>query len=131
MVPAAGPDPSTPPRFLRLPALTPLPSEVRTRPLALIEKAGLGFDAEGNEVEGPVEALLGIVTADGHADGRLWMDEVTENPGVGDTEVWEIYNTTADAHPMHVHELAFEVVNRQGLLLGGAEGEDVVQPIQL
>ena len=131
MVPAAGPDPSTPPRFLRLPALTPLPSEVRTRPLALIEKAGLGFDAEGNEVEGPVEALLGIITADGHADGRLWMDAVTENPGVGDTEVWEIYNTTADAHPMHVHELAFEVVNRQGLLLGGAEGEDVVQPIQL
>ena len=59
------------------------------------------------------------------------MDEVTENPEVGDTEVWEIHNTTADAHPMHVHELAFEVVNRQGLLLGGAEGEDVVQPIKL
>ena len=45
---------------------------------------------------------------------RLWMDPVTENPGVGDTEVWEIYNTTADAHPMHIHELAFEVVDRAG-----------------
>jgi spore coat protein A len=34
---------------------------------------------------------------------------------VGDTEVWEFYNLTADAHPMHVHEAAFEVVNRQAV----------------
>jgi spore coat protein A len=128
VVPARGSDPTTPPQWLRLPALTPLPREVRTRPLALIEKAGVGFDADDNEVEGPIEALLGIVRADGHTKARLWMDEVTENPGVGDTEVWEIYNTTADAHPIHIHELTFEVVNRQDLLL---DEEEVVQPIQL
>jgi FtsP/CotA-like multicopper oxidase with cupredoxin domain len=128
VVPARGPDPTTPPRWLRLPALTPLPHQVRTRRLALIEKAGVGFDADGNRVEGPVEALLGIVNADGHTDGRLWADRVTENPGVGDTEVWEIYNTTADAHPIHIHELTFEVVNREGLVL---DEEEVVQPIQL
>ena len=40
---------------------------------------------------------------------------MTENPKLGDTEVWEFYNFTADAHPMHVHEVAFEVVNRQAL----------------
>ena len=50
-------------------------------------------------------------------------------PGLGATEVWELYNTTADAHPMHIHEVAFEVVNRQGLVLD-EEGE-VVEPIQL
>ena len=71
VVPARGPDPTTPPQWLRLPALTPLPSEGLTRRLALIEKAGVGFDADGNEVEGPIEALLGIVTDDGHTDGRL------------------------------------------------------------
>ena len=42
-----------------------------------------------------------------------WMHEVTENPQVGDTEVWEFYNFTADAHPMHVHEVVFQVVDRQ------------------
>ena len=31
--------------------------------------------------------------------------------------MWEFYNTTGDAHPMHVHEVAFEVVNREGLVL--------------
>ena len=59
----------------------------------------------------------------------MWADEVTENPAVGATEVWEIYNTTADAHPMHIHEVVFEVVNRQGLVLDD-DGE-VATPIQL
>jgi spore coat protein A, manganese oxidase len=54
---------------------------------------------------------------------------VTENPAVGATEVWEIYNTTADAHPMHIHEIAFEVVNREGLIVN-TEGE-VTEPIRL
>ena len=30
--------------------------------------------------------------------------------------MWEFYNFTADAHPIHIHEVAFEVVNRQGLI---------------
>jgi FtsP/CotA-like multicopper oxidase with cupredoxin domain len=128
VVPAVAPDPTTPPQFLQLPAITPLPAETRTRPLALIERADIGHNAAGEPVEGPVEALLGVLT-DGLAVERLWMDPVTENPAVGDTEVWAIYNTTADAHPMHIHELAFEVVNREGLMLD--EDGEVVQPVQL
>jgi spore coat protein A, manganese oxidase len=58
----------------------------------------------------------------------MWADEVTENPNVGDTELWELYNTTADAHPMHIHEVVFEVVDRQGLAL---DGDEVAEPIQL
>ena len=80
----------------------------------------MGFDAADEPVEGPVEALLGTV-ADGVWTERMWMDPVTENPAVGATEVWEIYNTTADAHPMHIHEIAFEVVNREGLVSTGDE----------
>ena len=125
--PARSRDTTTPPQFLRLPALRPLPVEQRTRPLALIEIAGIGSDAHGTEVEGPVQAVLGVVEA-GLTVGRAYMDPVSENPGVGDVEVWEIYNTTEDAHPIHVHQVAFEVVNRQGLLVAGG---NVVQPIQV
>jgi FtsP/CotA-like multicopper oxidase with cupredoxin domain len=128
VVPAVAPDPTTPPQFLVLPALTRLTGGT-ARPLALIEKAAVGFDEAGREVEGPVEALLGEVDASGMLLERKWTDPVTENPAVGATEVWEFYNTTADAHPMHVHEVTFQVVNREGLLLDG-DGE-VVQPIQL
>ena len=61
VVPALTADATTPPQFLQLPAITPLPAATVTRQVAMIEKAGVGFDAEGEEVEGPVEALLGTV----------------------------------------------------------------------
>jgi spore coat protein A, manganese oxidase len=128
VVPAVAPDPTTPPEFLVLPTITPLPPEDNTRPLALIEESAIGFDAAGEEVDGPVEALLGTLE-DGEASPQGWHVAVTETPAVGDTEVWEFYNTTGDAHPMHIHEVAFEVVNREGLVLD-EEGE-VVQPVQL
>ena len=129
VVPAVDVDDSTPPQFLQLPELTPLPEATLTRPLALIEKMGMGHDADGNEVEGPVEALLGTVDVDGFTEEKLWMDAVSENPAIGATEVWEFYNTTGDAHPMHVHEVVFEVVNREGLV---TDGDDEVEvPIQL
>jgi FtsP/CotA-like multicopper oxidase with cupredoxin domain len=128
VVPASAADDSTPPRFLQLPAISPLPAATLTRQLALIEEASEGEDEEGDKFEGPVEALLGTITA-GVWTERKWMDPITENPAVGATEVWEIYNTTADAHPMHVHEIAFEVVNREGLVLN--DEEEVIEPIQL
>jgi FtsP/CotA-like multicopper oxidase with cupredoxin domain len=36
----------------------------------------------------------------------------TEIPAVGDTEIWEIINITADAHPMHTHLTSFQVIDR-------------------
>ncbi len=41
------------------------------------------------------------------------MDTITEDPGVGVTEMWEIYNFTGDAHPIHLHLVEFQVVNRE------------------
>jgi spore coat protein A, manganese oxidase len=36
-----------------------------------------------------------------------------ENVTAGATEVWEIYNTTGDVHPMHFHLVNVQVINRQ------------------
>jgi len=36
----------------------------------------------------------------------------TELPQVGDTEIWEIINVTADAHPMHTHLTSFQLQDR-------------------
>jgi FtsP/CotA-like multicopper oxidase with cupredoxin domain len=115
VVPAVAPDPTTPPAFLQLPAITPLPPETVTRPLALLEEMSAFFE------DAPAEAQLGTVAFDGSGAGtwtkRLWMDPVTENPAAGATEVWEIYNATGDAHPIHIHETVFEIVNRQAILV--------------
>lgn len=77
-----------------------LPAPVRTRQLLLYE---------GEDEFGRILPLLGT-TADGGLD---WDDEITENPGLHDTEVWEIYNSTVDAHPIHLHEVALRVLDRQ------------------
>jgi FtsP/CotA-like multicopper oxidase with cupredoxin domain len=108
--PALTADLTTPPQFLVLPPITSLPTETVTRRLALIEMMSEVHD-------GPSEAMLGYVDADGMPMHQMWSEAVTENPNVGDTEVWELYNFTADAHPMHVHEVTFEVVNRQALVV--------------
>ena len=129
VVPAVAPDPTTPPMFLQLPAITPLPAPTVTRPLVLLEE----MEEVSEEIpEVPTEALLGTVAGDPNvAPGvwtkRLWMDPVTENPAVGATEVWEIYNATGDAHPMHIHEVVFEVVSRQDIFAD--EGAHQVQVV--
>jgi spore coat protein A len=48
---------------------------------------------------------------------QMWMSPITENPKVGETQVWEFYNFTADAHPIHLHTVHFQVVDRQKLVL--------------
>lgn len=53
---------------------------------------------------------------------------VIENPAVGATEIWEIYNATGDAHPMHIHEIVFEVINRQDIFVNEMTQEVQVVP---
>jgi FtsP/CotA-like multicopper oxidase with cupredoxin domain len=36
---------------------------------------------------------------------------------VGATEVWELYNATGDAHPIHIHERTFAVLDRQNIVV--------------
>jgi FtsP/CotA-like multicopper oxidase with cupredoxin domain len=102
--------------------------------------------AAGGEPFGPREALLGTVndagTADSTGNPLMWTDmtgastpvqvtlqngstvnvNVTENPIAGDTEEWNIYNFTEDAHPIHLHLVRFMVVGRADV--GGSPNND-------
>jgi bilirubin oxidase len=123
------PDLSKPASKLRLPALARLGAADNTRRLSLNEDMSMAVcveDNAGNIVEapcatdmsnafGPTSARLGILDAGGNPVPKSWMDDITENPKQGDTEVWEIYNFTADAHPIHIHLVQFEVIDRQDL----------------
>src|SRR4029077_3132398 len=61
---------------------------------------------------GPIEVLLN----DTH-----WDDPITEFPGAGTTELWEIINTTEDAHPIHIHLVQFQLLDRQDFDTTGFE----------
>ncbi len=109
---ASQPDRSTPPQFLAMPRLARLHGGP-ARPLALAEEMSRRFD------DAVAEAVLGTVAFDdlglGTIRHREWSDVVTENPALNATEVWEFYNGTVDAHPIHIHEALFQLVNRQAL----------------
>lgn len=65
---------------------------------------------------GPTTSMLGTMDNFGAPSPFPWMDPITENPANGSTEIWEIYNFTEDAHPIHMHLVEFQVVNREPLL---------------
>ena len=78
----------------------PLPptNDAPTRQVALYETTdGLGR----------ITPLLGTP-----AGSATFMDPITENITRGATEVWQMFNNTADAHPIHLHQTSFQVLTR-------------------
>lgn len=75
---------------------------------------------EGTDAYGRLQTMLGTVNpAPGNPAGAgfgtfLYTDPVTETIANGSTEIWELYNTTVDAHPIHLHLVDFRVLDRQG-----------------
>ena len=65
------------------------------------------FEAE--DEYGRLKPMLGTVD-NGVMD---WHDPISENPVLNSTEIWEIYNETMDAHPIHLHLVSSQLVNRQ------------------
>jgi bilirubin oxidase len=115
--PATTADLTVPPAQLVLPPLIPVGAPTHTRQVSLNE-----VDSAVLAGVGPTAALLGTLDADGEPVHRAWSDPITENPALGATEIWEVHNFTEDAHPIHIHEVQFQVVDRQGF------GQAVPQP---
>jgi spore coat protein A len=68
---------------------------------------------EGRDQYCRLRPALGIYEPGNPLNGSLQWDEmITENPAMNTTEAWEIYNTTMDAHPMHIHQVAFQIEGR-------------------
>lgn len=109
------------------------------RELALIEEEShlicVEFDLVGNLIQipgapvngacatpdafpmAPMAAVLGTVNpTDGSMAVTLWSDPITTNINAnkdGNTaEQWNLWNVTADAHPIHVHLVKFKVLGR-------------------
>lgn len=82
---------------------------------------------EGTDDFGRLQPLLGTVNQDGDGVPLGWMDDITENPELNTTEIWEIYNTTPDAHPIHLHMVKMQLVNRQKITfqMGDNEVSDI------
>ena len=45
--------------------------------------------------------------------GARWDDPVSEAPKAGTVEIWNLVNTTTDGHPIHLHLVQFQVLERR------------------
>lgn len=46
-------------------------------------------------------------------NGAHWSMPVTEDPALNSTEIWSIVNPTDDSHPIHLHLVRFQLLDRQ------------------
>jgi spore coat protein A len=44
-----------------------------------------------------------------------WSMPVTENPVIGSIEIWSLINTTDDSHPIHLHLVRVQILDRTPL----------------
>jgi spore coat protein A len=44
---------------------------------------------------------------------KHWHEPVTETPKLNSTEIWEFVNLTEDTHPMHLHLVRFQILDRR------------------
>ena len=128
-------DPSTEPRYLRLtnaPGGVPKLGEPSVRrDLALLEEESALLCVTIDAVTGVIDLVPGtppncpagsapfapkaaVLGVNGRAGGtvQLWDDPIEQNPAVGAIETWELWNWSADAHPIHLHLVKFQVLNR-------------------
>jgi spore coat protein A len=89
-------DKSALPATLRPITRIPESRAVRTRLLTLDDQE----DGMGN----PKTMLL---------NGSGWRSAVTESPVLGSTEIWSFVNRTEDVHPIHLHAVKFQVLDRR------------------
>jgi spore coat protein A len=46
-------------------------------------------------------------------NGSHWSDPVTEQPILDSVEIWNLINLTEDAHPIHLHLVRFQILDRR------------------
>jgi spore coat protein A len=74
------------------------------------------LETEGEPCSG-TEWLVKSVDSQGNVIGQHW-DELTEFPVLGTTEIWEFENPSNLMHPMHIHLVQFQILERRDLTTG-------------
>jgi len=46
-------------------------------------------------------------------NGKHWDDPISERPLLDSTEIWSLLNLTGDVHPIHLHAVRFQILDRR------------------
>jgi spore coat protein A len=90
------------------PNTSALPSALRTVPRTLDSAAIRTRVLTLGEIDDPAQRPLTMLLNNAH-----WSMPITENPVLDSTEIWSFLNLTDDAHPIHLHLVRFQILDRQ------------------
>jgi FtsP/CotA-like multicopper oxidase with cupredoxin domain len=91
----------------------------------LLGTAEPATDYQKSPIEWPQTPEYAFAGLTGQMEGSIaWHSPTTENPALGATEVWEIWNMTGDAHPVHLHLVHFDVLDRTEIVFDSHADED-------
>lgn len=85
-----------------------IPAALRPRTALPESSAALTRTITLSEVQDKLQNPMLMVINNKH-----WHDPVTEQPRLNSTEIWEFVNLTEDTHPMHLHLVRFQVLDRR------------------
>jgi spore coat protein A len=74
------------------------------------------FDWDPDPCAGGIWTIRSV-GAGGVTLGRHW-DDISELPVLGDTEIWEVTNSTGMMHPFHMHLVMFQILDRTDMITG-------------
>ena len=64
----------------------------------------------------PEDMMSGSVTGPFQFNGESFdMDIINQTVELGNTEIWEIFNMSMIAHPFHIHDVQFYIIDRNGV----------------
>jgi spore coat protein A, manganese oxidase len=92
----------------KLPAANPLPKTLRAAPRIPQAKSVKTRRLTLDNYEDPNTHMMMMLL-----NATYWRQPITENPLLNSTEIWEFVNLTDDTHPIHLHMVRFQVLNRQ------------------
>jgi spore coat protein A, manganese oxidase len=56
-----------------------------------------------------------------------WHAPITENPVLNSVEIWNLMNVTDDAHPIHLHLVRFQILDRRRFDAFAYQNRDTVR----
>jgi spore coat protein A len=86
-------------------------------PLRTIERLQEGNSVMTRDLELKKSGLDACGRSVWEINGLAW-DDVTEYPGLGTTEIWRFINDSGVSHPMHMHLVFFQILDRDGFTRG-------------
>jgi spore coat protein A len=77
---------------------------LRLDPAIAVQTRRLTLDERMDDIQRSMGMLL---------NNTPWHVPITEKPTLGTTEIWEFVNLTDDSHPIHLHLVRFQILDRR------------------